>query len=84
MTNEEVIREIENIRKFNYTLAPDEVFDRAISALKESRSKGHWIDHPHEAGANWEYSMYECSECHKLEEYDSDFCPNCGADMRGE
>lgn len=33
MTNEETIKEIENMRKFNYTLAPMEVFDKAISAL---------------------------------------------------
>lgn len=36
MTDEEIIKEIENIRKFNYTLAPDEVFDRIISALSEN------------------------------------------------
>ena len=44
--------------------------------------KGYWIEHPHECGINWEYSMYECSECHEWTEDNSDFCPNCGADMR--
>lgn len=44
--------------------------------------KGHWIEHPHECGINWEYPMYECSECHEWAEDDSDFCPNCGANMR--
>ena len=34
MTTEEIIDEIENIRKFNYTLAPDEVFDKVIKALQ--------------------------------------------------
>ena len=34
MTNTEIIAELENMRKFNYTLAPDEVFEAAISALK--------------------------------------------------
>ena len=48
---------------------------------KEPR-KGHWIEHPHECGINWEYPMYECSECHEWTEDNSDFCPNCGADMR--
>lgn len=42
---------------------------------------GHWIEHPHETGENWEYSKYECSECHVWEEDDSDYCPNCGARM---
>jgi hypothetical protein len=35
MTKEEVIEEIENMRRFNYTLAPNEVFDIAIEAVKE-------------------------------------------------
>lgn len=26
---------------------------------------------------------FECSECHKREWSDTDYCPNCGADMRG-
>ena len=43
--------------------------------------KGHWIEHPHEAGPNWEYSRYECSECHDWAEDDSDYCPYCGAKM---
>ena len=42
---------------------------------------GHWIEHPHEAGPNWKYSMYECSECHGWLEDDSDYCPDCGAEM---
>lgn len=43
--------------------------------------KGHWKEHPHEAGPNWKYSMYECSECHGWLEDDSDYCPDCGAKM---
>lgn len=27
---------------------------------------------------------YECSECHKREWYDTNYCPNCGARMEGE
>ena len=33
MTREEAIRELENMKNFNYTLAPLEVFEMAISAL---------------------------------------------------
>ena len=54
----------------------------APSVMPQEPRKGHWIEHPHVAGANWEYSKYECSECHVWEEDDSDYCPNCGADMR--
>lgn len=49
--------------------------------LKEAAA-GHWIEYPHECGENWEFSMYECSKCGVLTEDDSNFCPNCGADMR--
>lgn len=48
----------------------------------EGRPKGEWIDHPHERGSNWEYSMYECSKCHTWQDDDSNYCGNCGADMR--
>lgn len=50
--------------------------------LNEIRPKGNWIEHEHECGMNWEFSTYECYICHARSEYDSDFCPNCGADMR--
>lgn len=35
----------------------------------------------------WEkihWKAYRCSECGKISEYQSNFCPICGADMRGE
>lgn len=49
-------------------------------AIEPERKTGKWITQ--EFG-----SWAECSECHEL--YDipianSNFCPNCGADMRGE
>lgn len=34
MTSEQIIAEIENIKKFNYTLADAEVFDKAIKGIK--------------------------------------------------
>jgi len=45
------------------------------------QKKPHWIEHEHEAGENWEYSRYECSECHEWSDDDSNFCPNCGMKM---
>ncbi len=44
----------------------------------------HWIEHPHESGENWEYSMYECSDCHEWSDNDSNYCPNCGVKMEQE
>lgn len=54
---------------------------KALSPVTPQPKTGHWIEHPHETGENWEYSKYECSECHVWEEDDSDYCPNCGAKM---
>lgn len=34
MDTEEIISELQTMRKFNYTLAPDEVFTEAIAALR--------------------------------------------------
>lgn len=53
-----------------------------LPSVTPKRKKGEWIEHPHECGENWEFSKYECSICHTWEENDSDFCPNCGAEMR--
>lgn len=55
-----------------------------LSPVTPSRPKGKWIEHPHECGSNWEYPKYECSKCHVWVEDDSDFCPCCGVDMRGD
>lgn len=43
MTNAEAIAELRNMQKFNYTLAPDEVFQMAISALE--KQDGDWNNH---------------------------------------
>lgn len=45
----------------------------------EPRAKGHWIKIPGVIGVAY------CSECnHQLAENGTNFCPNCGADMREE
>lgn len=45
----------------------------------EERKTGKWI--------KFDYPWYQCSECGAVRENKSfleNFCPNCGADMRGE
>ena len=54
---------------------------KVLPSVTPQTRKGHWKEHPHEAGPNWKYSMYECSECHGWLEDDSDYCPDCGARM---
>ena len=66
-----------------------EAYHMAIEAL--NRQKGEWIKKGR-AGDDGYWIWVECSKCgakpllniwHRQEEL-SNFCPNCGADMRGE
>lgn len=53
------------------------ITDMAIEALKD-RLQGEWI-------AEEEYGdLWVCDQCGFASEYKDNFCPNCGADMRGE
>ena len=49
--------------------------------IEPQRKKGMWIEHnPHKWGLG---IVFECSECgEKIDCEPSNFCPNCGADMR--
>ena len=42
----------------------------------EERKQGHWID------ITFDASM--CSVCQNTQEYETKYCPNCGAEMKGE
>ncbi len=54
-----------------------------IRVLEEGdRPKGRWLTSNGVPTKN-QYAVY-CSECENWSEYASDFCMNCGADMRGE
>lgn len=69
-----VILEILNIKKFNYTLAPNEVFDTVIAALvkqDEMKVRDIHVD---------EYFCPACgaeNNCDQGVVYDK-YCPNCG------
>ena len=56
---------------------------RALPSAQPKREKGKWID---ETFKPWGlvYHPYKCDQCGEHSEADSNFCPNCGADMRGE
>ena len=51
------------------------------SIRRQEPKTGHWTEHPHEWGDDWQYSDYECSICHNWTHFEHDFCPNCGAKM---
>lgn len=46
-----------------------------------SRQKGEWVLIKNSDGV---LKCYECSECKKCQGYISNFCEDCGADMRGD
>ena len=56
-----------------------EALDNVPSAEPE-RKKGEWIVHLYKLGRE----RYECSECTGRCDLGYNFCPNCGADMRGD
>ena len=60
-----------------------EGYRRGFEDGKADRPKGEWIyiDEPIIGNP---YGRYKCSKCDLEEPFTSDFCPNCGADMRGK
>ena len=63
--------------------------DRTADIFKQLRDlpstdrNGHWIYHENDmCCVRWD--KWECSECHERVENKSDYCPHCGADMRGK
>jgi hypothetical protein len=54
---------------------------KQVPTIEPQRKKGRWIEHnPHKWGLG---IVFECSECgEKIDCEPSNFCPNCGADMR--
>ena len=60
----------------------DEALDMAIEAL--DRQKGEWEYHNYSNISNKYQGYFICSVCGYHEHTKHYFCPNCGADMRGE
>ena len=61
------------------------LLDERPTADVRKNVRGEWIEHKRaEEVEGYLISNYECSCCHTWERINSDYCPNCGADMRGE
>ena len=59
----------------NYLIEPPEQAD--VQPMK----RGKWLEIAGYDG--WGETIYQCSECKITEWVKSNFCPNCGADLRG-
>ena len=51
--------------------------------LYDGNHKGHWISNETKGIRFPMWCRYKCSRCGRDADH-TDFCPNCGADMRGE
>lgn len=49
----------------------------AINAMNTEPKHGHWKHHQYGNTAGY----YECDNCGKINSYESNYCPNCGAKM---
>lgn len=87
MTIEEAVNCIKDLKNSFSIYADDkdikelfEALDLAIKALEQIRPKGKWIEVEDAYGMSW----FRCDKCGDFEYVNSDYCPLCGADMRGE
>lgn len=86
MTRDEAIKWLERIEE-RYINGGDEAYDAARKealhmAIESLERKGEWIYHT-EPLAFRPYGHYTCNLCNEISWDKSNFCPNCGADMRG-
>ena len=63
----------------DYHEAIEHVLD--IPSVTQKSKIGYWI--AHSDGGIW-IKYYECSDCGKVHDTHSDYCPNCGAKMESE
>ena len=58
-----------------------------LPSTQPERKKGKWIvPVPRGSVISYSRAYWECDQCHKATFFGNEmnFCPNCGADMRGE
>lgn len=71
-----------------YNRKDNEIADQPTADVKEVK-RGKWIakasTHTSKRGRLIHYDRYKCSECGVWNgRHKQDFCPHCGADMRGD
>ena len=92
MTNKEAAKFIwdvlDGVKSFNEEGGKGtEALDLAIKALENERPHGMWYRTGQSFIHPYKFRNFGCSVCHhELDEHikeEPNFCPNCGADMRG-
>lgn len=77
MTKEDILQHFQDINGYYNDCMRYDDLKRMLDELI-SENKGEWIHKPHI------YGVAYCSVCdYENKVNDSNFCPNCGADMRG-
>ena len=97
MTRDEIIEQLDGIVGtyeilFGHGVNSDildaddiEAIKEAISLLSAEREKGEWVPMYDRWGdIVTTVCGYECSKCGEWNADNDNFCPNCGADMRGK
>lgn len=64
-------------------IAKDMIYDQQRYFLRMNPVKrGHWEEISEYGG--WGETFYKCSVCGETEYINTKYCPNCGADLRGD
>lgn len=79
----EYIKILEELNEINQRIISKAIAKiKKLSAQSEHRTE-QWIVHENADIIDGYYvPKYECSCCHTWQDDDSNFCPNCGIDMR--
>lgn len=83
MTREQAISSLITIKMLFDNSYAHEALDMAIEALKD-RPQGEWIKYESPIDYDDGKDAWDCSLCGAMVGKRMNFCPNCGADMRGE
>lgn len=81
MTREEAIERLKNYTQYRCGGVDLVAINMAIQALEQESKTGHWIEEFNDTEGEVRFT---CSSCGEYQMFETDFCPNCGAEMRTE
>lgn len=84
MTRGEAVKHLKEWKECISSAYRRKVIDMAIKALSAEAVQGEWGHMIADGSDGSHWYEYECSHCGEVVLHPYNFCPNCGADMRGE